>query len=162
MSDQTESTGFDYTLEEIQNQLDEQARTIYTATTIEHAYHPRNWGRMDRAHAHKTWQGPCGDIMEIYLRLDKGKTDEAVIKEISFLTDGCGPSVACGSMLTTIVQGKTLAQARNVEPRDLIIALGGLPEESTHCAFLAVHTLQEAIDGWYTSVQKRTEEAEHG
>ena len=158
MSDQTESTGFDRTLEEIQKQLDEQASTIYTPTAIEHAYHPRNWGRMDKADAHKIWQGPCGDIMEIYLRLDKGGTDEAVIKEISFLTDGCGPSVACGSMLTTIVQGETLAQARNVEPRDLLIALGGLPEESTHCAFLAVHTLQEAIDDWHRSVHKRSRE----
>lgn len=162
MSDQTESTGFDNTLEEIQKQLDEQARKIYSPTAIEHALHPRNWGRMDRADAYKNWQGPCGDIMEIYLCLDKGGTDKAVISEISFLTDGCGPSVSCGSMLTTMVQGKTLAQARNVEPRDLVIALGGLPEESTHCAFLAVHTLQEAIDDWYRIVHKRSKEADDG
>ena len=160
MSDQTESIGFDHILEEIQKQLDEQARTIYSPTAIEHAHHPRNWERMDRADAYKIWQGPCGDIMEIYLRLDKGETDEAVIREISFVTDGCGPSVACGSMLTTMVKGKTLEEAGMIESRDLLIALGGLPQENAHCAFLAVHTLQEAILNWYRNVHTRSREAD--
>jgi nitrogen fixation NifU-like protein len=149
VSDQGEVKDISRILEEIQKRLDEQAKTIYSPTAIEHAHHPRNWGRMDRADAYKTWQGPCGDIMEIYLRLDKAGTAGAVIREIGFWTDGCGPSVACGSILTTMVQAKTLSQARSVEPRDLLIALGGLPEENTHCAFLAVHTLQEAILDWY-------------
>ena len=162
MSDQTGSTGFGHALEEIQKQLDEQARTIYSPTAIEHAHHPRNWGRMNRAGAHKIWQGPCGDIMEMYLRLDEAGTDGAVIREISFWTDGCGPSVACGSMLTTMVQGKPLAKACSVAPRDLLIALGGLPEETTHCAFLAVHTLQEAIDDWYRGAHKHSNEADDG
>ena len=158
MSDQGEVKDINRILEEIQKQLDEQARMTPSPTAIEHAHHPRNWARMDRADAYKTWQGPCGDIMEIYLRLDKAGTAGAVIREISFWTDGCGPSVACGSMLTTMVQGKTLAQARSVEPRDLLIALGGLPEENTHCAFLAMHTLQEAIDDWYRNAHTRSKE----
>ncbi len=151
MSDQGEATDINRTLEEIQGQLDEQARAIYTPTVIEHAHRPRNWGRMDRADACKIWQGPCGDTMEVYVRLGTEGTDKAVIREISFMTDGCAPSVACGSMLTTMVQRKTLEQARKIEPSDLLIALGGLPQESAHCAFLAVHTLREAILDWYRS-----------
>ena len=147
-------------LEEIQKQIAEQERAIYTPVVIEHAHNPRNWGRMDKADAREIWQGPCGDTMEIYLRLDKEGTDKAAIREISFVTDGCGPSVACGSMLTTMVQGKTLVQAGKVEPRDLLIALGGLPQESAHCAFLAVHTLQEAILSWYRSAHPRSKGAD--
>ena len=162
MSDQGEATDINRILEEIQEQLDAQARVIYSATVIEHAHHPRNWGRIDRADARKIWQGPCGDTMEIYLCLDKEGTGKAAIREISFVTDGCGPSVACGSMLTTMVHGKTLEQAVNIQPRDLLIALGGLPQESAHCAFLAVHTLQEAINDWYRSVHERSKEADDG
>jgi nitrogen fixation NifU-like protein len=160
VSDQGEARDINRILEVIQEQLDAQARVIYSATVIEHAHQPRNWGRMDRADARKIWQGPCGDTMEIYLCLDKEGTGKAAISEISFVTDGCGPSVACGSMLTTMARGMTLEQAAKIQPRDLLIALGGLPQKSAHCAFLAVHTLQEAVGDWYRSVHQRSKEAD--
>lgn len=84
--------------------------------------------------------GWCGDTMEIYLRLNGARIEEA-----TFMTDGCGPSVACGSMLTTMVTGMSLEEAGEIRPEDLIAVLDGLPEESLHCAELAVSTLQEAI-----------------
>jgi nitrogen fixation NifU-like protein len=98
--------------------------------------------------------------MEFYLRLDKDGTDNTVIREISFMTDGCGPSVACGSMLTSMVQRKTLEEVLKIEPRDLLIALGGLPQESAHCALLAVHTVHEAIDSWYRSAHSQGEKSD--
>jgi nitrogen fixation NifU-like protein len=162
VSDQGEVKVINRILEDIQGQIAEQERAIYTSTVIEHAHHPRNWGRMDRPDAHKIWQGPCGDTMEFYLRLDKEGTDETVIREIRFLTDGCGSSVACGSMLTSMAQGKTVEQAREIQPRDLLIALGGLPQESAHCAFLAVHTLHGAILNWYRSAHTRSSEPADG
>jgi nitrogen fixation NifU-like protein len=79
--------------------------------------------------------------MEIYLRLNGER-----IKEARFMTDGCGPSVACGSMLTAMVQRMSLEEAGGVRPEDLIAALDGLPQESVHCAELAVTTLCQAID----------------
>ena len=90
--------------------------------------------------AHATVQGRCGDTMEITLRLDGEKIEEA-----SFMTDGCGPTVACGSVLTTMVMGLSLKEAEGINPQRLIDALNGLPEESVHCAELAVTTLKKAI-----------------
>jgi nitrogen fixation NifU-like protein len=162
MSDQGKAMHIDRMFEEMQGQLVVQDQAIRAPTVIEHAHHPRNWGRMDSADAHKIWRGPCGDTMEIYLRLDKVGSDETIIRDISFVTDGCGPSVACGSMLTTMVKGKMLEEADMIESRDLLIALGGLPQENAHCAFLAVHTLQEAILDWYGSVHTRSREADVG
>jgi nitrogen fixation NifU-like protein len=78
--------------------------------------------------------------MEIYLGLDGERVEEA-----SFMTDGCGPSVACGSMLTTIAHGMSLDEAAEIQPEDLLKALDGLPEESVHCAGLAVSALRQAI-----------------
>jgi nitrogen fixation NifU-like protein len=48
-------------------------------------------------------------------------------------------------MLTRMVQGMSLEEASGIRPEDLIVALDGLPEDSAHCAELAVKTLWEAI-----------------
>jgi nitrogen fixation NifU-like protein len=61
------------------------------------------------------------------------------------MTDGCGPTVACGSMLTRMVEGASLEQAGDICPKDLLDALDGLPKERQHCAELAVNTLQNAL-----------------
>ena len=78
--------------------------------------------------------------MEIYLGLDGD-----VIREAMFMTDGCGTSLASGNMLTTMVRGMALDDANRISPQDLLLALDGLPDESTHCAELAVKTMRKAI-----------------
>ena len=157
MSDQGKVTDIDRMLEEIRRQLIEQERAIYSTKVIDHAHNPRNLGRIDRPDAHEILRGPCGDTMEIYLRLGKER-----IRDVTFMTDGCGPSIACGSVLTTMVQGISLEEAGIVEPEDLLAALDGLPEESAHCAKLAVNTLREAIANWHRRVRARSEEADDG
>lgn len=114
--------------------------TAYSAKVIAESSSPDHMARMDGPDAWGGIHGCCGDTMEIYLRLDGGRIGEA-----SFMTDGCGPSIACGSTLTAMVQGMSLDEAGEIQPEDLLQALDGLPEESVHCAELAVSTLREAI-----------------
>ncbi len=140
MRHQKEATSFDHMVAELQRQIVEQERALYSAKVIEEAHTPRNVGRMVEPDGCGIVRGWCGDTMEIYLRLGGER-----IKEATFMTDGCGPSVACGSMLTTMVQGMSLEEAGEVTPEGLIAALDGMPEESVHCAELAVNTLREAI-----------------
>jgi nitrogen fixation NifU-like protein len=149
VSNQERLTDYDRIFNEIQRQLLEQARKIYSPQVIEHAYHPRNLGRMDGPDAFEILHGMCGDTMEIYLRLNVEQPNEEIITDVSFMTDGCGPSIACGSMLTAMVHGMPLEEAGMIEPEDLLAALGGLPEETTHCADLAVATLRGTIANWY-------------
>jgi NifU-like protein involved in Fe-S cluster formation len=89
---------------------------------------------------HALLVGSCGDVMEIFLRVC-----DARVKNAAFMTDGCGPTVACGSMLTRMAQGKTLDAAAAIEAADLIVVLDGLPPEHIHCATLAVDTLRQAL-----------------
>jgi nitrogen fixation NifU-like protein len=84
--------------------------------------------------------GSCGDSMEVFLRL-RGER----IERVASMTDGCGPTVACGSMLTRMAQGKSLAEAAAIEAADVIIALDGSPAEQVHWATLAADTLHQAI-----------------
>jgi nitrogen fixation NifU-like protein len=143
MTDRHAITDFDRFVAELQQQIIEQEQARYSAKVIEQAHSPQNMGRMPEPHVHGRVHGWCGDTMEVYMRLDGER-----IKEATFMTDGCGPTVACGSMLTRLVQGMLLEEASRIAPEDLIAALDGLPEESVHCAELAVSTLQNAIFNW--------------
>jgi len=136
----TDQNRFERMVADLQQQIDEQERAAYSAVVIQEASQPANVGRIEVPDARATYCGWCGDAMEIDLRIEGGQVVEA-----RFVTDGCGPTVACGSMLTKMVQGKSLAEAKALTPEALIEALEGLPEDSLHCADLAVHTLREAL-----------------
>lgn len=144
MEHQQEATDFDRLVVELQREIIEQARALYSAKVIEEFYNPKNLGRMSVPDARGIVHGWCGDTMEVYLRLNGARIEEA-----TFMTDGCGPTVACGSVLTTMVRGMSLEEAGEITPENLIAALDGLPEESLHCAELAVSTLREAIANWH-------------
>lgn len=99
-----------------------------------------NMGVFDKPSARGVVRGSCGDTMQIELMLT-----DAIVKEARFMTDGCGATIACGSMLTKLVRLKTLSEAQRITPEDLLTALNGIPEGHEHCAELAVKTLQKAI-----------------
>ena len=126
--------------DELQELILEDARKVYSETTIDHFMNPRNVGNMEDADGFAKVIGSCGDSMEIWLKVKNG-----TIANTSFLTDGCGTSIASGSMVTEIARGKSISEARRISQQDVLSALGGLPEESEHCALLAADTLKEAI-----------------
>lgn len=131
---------FDRFVEDLQREIDERTQALYSDKVLAEVRHPRNMGRMDAPDSQGRAQSSCGDSMEMYLRLDGER-----IAEATFVTDGCSPTVASGSKLTTMVQGMSLAEAGALTSDDLLAALDGLPAEHLHCAVLAVDTLHEAI-----------------
>ncbi len=122
------------------------ARKIYSETVIDHAMHPRNLGDLDDADGFAKVVGSCGDTMEIWLRIR-----DDIIAGTAFFTDGCGTSIASGSMTTEMAKGKSILEARKISQQDVLKALGGLPEESAHCALLAANALKEAIKDYLDS-----------
>ena len=122
----------------------ESLRKTYTETVIDHSMNPRNMGNIESADGFSRVTGPCGDTMEIWLKVKDGK-----IAEATFLTDGCGTTIASGSMATEMVKGKSIPQAQKITQQDILEGLGGLPEESEHCALLAANTLKEAIKDYF-------------
>jgi nitrogen fixation NifU-like protein len=127
-------------MEELQKLVMADARKVYSDTVIDHAMNPRNLGEIQDADGFARVTGPCGDTMEIWLKVRDGNIGQA-----AFFTDGCGPSIASGSMVTEMVKGKSITEAQKITQRDVLDALGGLPEESEHCALLAANTLKAAI-----------------
>lgn len=146
------ATDYDRMLDELQREVAEREEELYSEVVLREARNPHNVGEMPEADFHGVVQGWCGDTMEIFVRVDNG-----TIKEATFITDGCGATVACGSMLTQIVTGMRLEEAEWVLPEDLIEALDGLPEDSMHCAGLAVSTLQNALFDWRVDQMEKEE-----
>jgi nitrogen fixation NifU-like protein len=118
----------------------EESGSVFSEIVIDHATNPRNAGSMDDADAYASVLGPCGDNMEVWL-----KVRDDHIKQITFWTDGCGATIACGSMATELAMGKTLGEALAISAEIIIRSLGGLPGNHIHCAGLASLTLKKAI-----------------
>ncbi len=115
----------------------------FSAVARDHAQKPRNLGPLSNANGHARITGPCGDTMEFWLIADRN-----VVCQISFVTDGCGSSLACGSMATTLALGESVQKATAISQRDILEAFGGFPKEYEHCALLASNTLKAACQDY--------------
>jgi len=130
-------------LDELQPMIIADARKVYSDTVIDHAMNPRNMGDIRDADGFARVTGPCGDTMAMWIRV----RDE-IITDISFMTDGCGATIASGSMVSEMARGNGIREGLRITQRDVLAALGGLPEESKHCALLAANTLRAAIEDY--------------
>lgn len=55
------------------------------------------------------------------------------------------PTLACGSVLTELIEGKTVAEVSYLTRKDILNAVGGLPSRKQHAAALAIETLRAAL-----------------
>ena len=120
----------------------QQQTPVYSLQALARFASPKHYGPLEQFDGHARVTGPCGDTMEFWIKTD----EQQRIARIGFTTTGCGPSRAAGSMATELAAGRMLADALKIEQADILTALGGLPQESEHCALLAANTLHEAIN----------------
>jgi len=102
---------------------------------------PKNIGKIENPDSQVSITGVCGTTVEMCLAIKDGK-----INDIKFTTDGCGATIACASYVTRTVKGKTVEDAHRMKPEDVDNYFEGLPEESKHCAKLAIDTLKAALN----------------
>ncbi len=114
---------------------------MYTAAVLEHFKNPRNAGELPGATATVEVTNPvCGDIMQLAVRVFEGR-----IAEARFKTRGCVTAIACGSLLTELILGKTLDEARRITSAQISEALGGLPPATLHGSLLACDALETLL-----------------
>ena len=115
---------------------------MYSSELLDHFEHPRNAGELAEADARVRVENPaCGDILGLSVRVQNGRIDE-----IRFLAKGCAPAMACGSLITELASGKSIAEATAIRAEDVRQAIGGLPEASGHAAQLAVDALRAVLE----------------
>lgn len=134
------SSDFDKMVDQLQEEIIDDMRKLYSEKVIELFLHPQNLGEIKDAEGYGKHTGPCGDTMEIYLKIR-----DNTICEAKFMTDGCGTTLACGSTITSLSKGKTIPGAMHMTSNDILNELGGLPEADVHCSVLAANTLKLAI-----------------
>ena len=120
------------------------ARSMYSEEVMDHFRNPRNVGEMESPDGTGYVGNPvCGDIMELYIKVDDG-----IITDAKFKTFGCGAAIATSSMVTEIVKGKTIDEALAISNQTVAEALGGLPAAKMHCSVLAEDALKSAIEDY--------------
>ena len=118
-----------------------QLHFMYSPQVLDHFEHPRNAGEVTQPDASVQIENPaCGDVLKLTMRVVGGR-----IAEARFQAKGCVSAMACGSLLTEMVQGKTVDDARQLRREDLVQAIGGLPPASGHAAYLALDALGAAL-----------------
>ena len=116
----------------------------YSAKVMDHFMNPRNVGEIENADGIGEVGNPaCGDMMRLYLKVAEGK-----IVEAKFRTFGCGAAIASSSMLTEMIKGKTLDEARAITNQHVADALDGLPPVKIHCSVMAEQAVMSALDDY--------------
>ena len=85
-------------------------RDLYQQLILDHNQHPKNFGKLDHpthiGHGHNPL---CGDKLDLYLEIEDDR-----VKEISFDGSGCAISKSSTSIMTTVIKGKSRAEALTI------------------------------------------------
>ncbi len=126
-------------VEELSAQISEEMKTAYGDGAFHRWVKPLHMGSMEDPDAQGCSASVCGDLMNIFLRVQAGCVTEA-----KFRTNGCGTSVVCGSFAAELAVGKTIDALLGIKGKTILDRMGGLPAQERHCADLAAEALQRA------------------
>ncbi len=127
----------------------------YSKKVMDHFLNPRNVGEIKNPDGYGKVGNPiCGDLMEMYITVKKGK-----IADIKFKTFGCGSAIATSSMVTEMAKGLPLDKALEITRKDVANKLDGLPPQKMHCSNLAADALHAAIKDYMS--KKKSSQPSH-
>jgi nitrogen fixation NifU-like protein len=118
----------------------EEAKKLYSEKVIDYGVNPISYGIMKKPDGYAEITGPCGDTVEMFLRVRNGK-----IEETKFSTDGCIFTIAACSAASVMAQGKAIRDCLKINQGSILAHLEGMPEDHEHCALLAALTFHKAL-----------------
>lgn len=117
---------------------------VYSEQIRNHYTNPRNTGRIAEPSAEALLRSPVdSDTVLITMRIAGN-----VIEDIRFKCMGCAVAIACSSMATEMVMGRTVEEAMAISKQGVADALGGIPEYKMVCSNLAPDAIRKALEEW--------------
>jgi nitrogen fixation NifU-like protein len=118
---------------------------FYKENILDHYRHPRNAGKLEHpTHSHEEHNPLCGDVIQMDLHVN----EDNIIDEVAFSGKGCAISQASASMLTEMIQGKTLDEAKEIGKEQILEALGiEIGPVRLKCALLSLKVLKAGAYG---------------
>lgn len=127
-------------------------KSIYTEIILELYKSPLNKGVMEKPDLLAGGGNPtCGDQATFYLKISRG-----IIKGVKFSGSGCAISVASESLLTEMVKGKKISEAKKITEKELFAQLGGIIQTRIKCALLGLIVLKKGIEEYEKNGGKKT------
>ena len=114
----------------------------YREYILDHYRDPRNYGTLENPDVHWEDANPlCGDQLAMDLHI----VDNCVT-EVRFRGRGCAISQATASMLSEMIEGRTLDEVRALGKQEVLEALGiPISPARTKCAFLSLRVLHRGL-----------------
>jgi len=128
------------------SQKDISSSLQYSKKTMAVADAKKYMGRLEKADAYGRTRCDCADDLEIWLNFNEQKK----VKEAAYLTEGCLPTVACGSTVCSLAIGKDLKGLMAVTAEDIDQELGILPQESKYIIAMALNALRACVVDYIT------------
>ena len=128
----------------------------YNKKVMKEFTHPKNMGEIKNPSGiGKIGNPTCGDIMWVYIKVEKDKNGDEILKDIKFKTFGCAAAIATSSMITKLAKGKKLSEVEKIDYKQVVDALGGLPNIKIHCSTMASQALKRAIEDYKNGVKNK-------
>ncbi len=128
----------------------------YSKKVIARFLHPKNRGELKGANGiGQVGNAACGDIMKVFIRVEKDKKGKKRIKDVKFQTMGCVAAIASSDAACEIAKGKTIEQAQKINRKDILKRVGELPQIKHHCSILGEEALMKAIKDYKEKELKR-------
>lgn len=121
---------------------------LYREEILDLWRNPVNYGQIDGPDLEAWESNPlCGDEVRIQMKLEAlPRRAQSRIAKVRFSGSGCAISQASASMLTQLLEGKTLSQAAQISSRDLLDTLGISPGPvRLKCVTLSLAALKKAL-----------------
>src|SRR5689334_9111831 len=114
----------------------------YREYILDHYRNPRNYGKLESPDVHAEDSNPlCGDQLGMDLKVEGDR-----IAEVRFQGRGCAISQAAASMLSEMIEGKTVDEVVRLGKEDVLDALGiDISPARTKCAFLSLRVLHRGL-----------------
>jgi nitrogen fixation protein NifU and related proteins len=114
----------------------------YREYILDHYRNPRNYGKLEHPDAHAEDFNPlCGDQLAIDLQVAGDQ-----VTAVRFQGRGCAISQAAASMLSEMIEGKTVEEVVQLGKDDVLDALGiPISPARLKCAFLSLRVLHRGL-----------------